>query len=416
MKKTRFIRVFCIIVAALLPSFFPSYACSEEDTLVLVGMKSGMNQANAVSAYNRSAYVADRIDGVWVIDYSDPSEPASLTHYPEITNDIEIRDALAYLVGDCLSINRIMDPLQPETLGFCCCYDNHLKMHLFDDLALTMLGTPTGECYMVLTDVSDPYHPEALSITPPDPYGTQWGGDAFKMGNYVLWADAAFLPEQGTYGGRIIVLDITDPGSPLSVTIDTCLRAQPHAIRIKDDYAYVAEGYGGRGLMVLNVSDPQNIDSAGCFPIAGGEAWNVHLQGNYAYVCAHFQPTFGPDRIYVLDISDPSSPTLMAAYDTPGPPQDVFVDEPYVLVVEPNSLLILEANFLDMSGDVNGDGKVDIGDVVIILNYLFRHGALPNSAIQADVNGDCEISLEDAIYLLNYLFKAGNPPEIGCAF
>lgn len=70
---------------------------------------------------------------------------------------------------------------------------------------------------------------------------------------------------------------------------------------------------------------------------------------------------------------------------------------------------------LESYGDVNGDGGVDLGDAVFLLNYLFKAGSAPSPLAVGDVNGDCNVDIGDAIYLLNYLFKAGPSPVAGCA-
>jgi len=162
---------------------------------------------------------------------------------------------------------------------------------------------------------------------------------------------------------------------------------------IKNEYAFVAEGPGGAGLMVLDISDPYNIDSVGCFPIPEGSPLNVYIKGKYAYVCAHVQPTLPLNRVYVLDISDPRSPSLVTYYNTPGDPKDVFVDEPYVIVADYTSLLVFKASFLRIPGDVNYDGKVDVGDVVFLINYLFRESTIPEPIESGDTNGDCLVDV-----------------------
>ncbi len=66
-------------------------------------------------------------------------------------------------------------------------------------------------------------------------------------------------------------------------------------------------------------------------------------------------------------------------------------------------------------GDANSDGTVDGGDVVFLINYLFRQGPAPDFPEQGDINGDCIIEAGDIVYLLNYLYRNGPPPPGGCA-
>jgi len=62
-------------------------------------------------------------------------------------------------------------------------------------------------------------------------------------------------------------------------------------------------------------------------------------------------------------------------------------------------------------GDVTGEGVIDIGDVVYILNYLFKNGTPPSPMASGDTNCDGIVDIGDIIYLLNYLFKNGDPPS-----
>ena len=65
-------------------------------------------------------------------------------------------------------------------------------------------------------------------------------------------------------------------------------------------------------------------------------------------------------------------------------------------------------------GDINGDYKVSISDIVFLIGYLFKGGSEPNPLCRADVNWDYKVSLSDIVYLINYLFKGGFPPWNAC--
>jgi hypothetical protein len=66
-------------------------------------------------------------------------------------------------------------------------------------------------------------------------------------------------------------------------------------------------------------------------------------------------------------------------------------------------------------GDANGDGTVDVADVVYLINYLFIEGLPPEPMAAGDANDDCVVDIADVVYLLNYLFLEGDPPKEGCA-
>ena len=64
-------------------------------------------------------------------------------------------------------------------------------------------------------------------------------------------------------------------------------------------------------------------------------------------------------------------------------------------------------------GDVNGDGLIDMNDVVYFVNWLFNGGPGPIVPANADPNGDCCVDVKDIIYLIDLIFKGG-PPAVTC--
>ena len=61
-------------------------------------------------------------------------------------------------------------------------------------------------------------------------------------------------------------------------------------------------------------------------------------------------------------------------------------------------------------GDVNADAAADVGDIVFLINYIFKGGIAPISMDAGDANGDGQVSVADAVYLVNFVFKSGPDP------
>jgi hypothetical protein len=74
-----------------------------------------------------------------------------------------------------------------------------------------------------------------------------------------------------------------------------------------------------------------------------------------------------------------------------------------------DTLSFLVRTFL-RSGDASGDGVVDPGDVVYLVNYLFRSGPVPDPYEAGDVNCDGVVGPADVVYLINYFFRGGPRP------
>jgi hypothetical protein len=61
-------------------------------------------------------------------------------------------------------------------------------------------------------------------------------------------------------------------------------------------------------------------------------------------------------------------------------------------------------------GDANGDGKIDVGDAVFLVTYVFRGGPAPDPIEMGDVNGDGVCNIGDSVYLVAYIFRGGPAP------
>ncbi len=64
-----------------------------------------------------------------------------------------------------------------------------------------------------------------------------------------------------------------------------------------------------------------------------------------------------------------------------------------------------------LNGDVNGDKVIDIGDVIYLINYLFKSGPTPTPLPAGDATCDGNVDVGDVVYLINYLFKGGPAPS-----
>jgi hypothetical protein len=62
-------------------------------------------------------------------------------------------------------------------------------------------------------------------------------------------------------------------------------------------------------------------------------------------------------------------------------------------------------------GDANADLAVNVGDVIYIINYVFKGAPAPTINEHGDANCDQMTNVADAVYLINYVFKSGTPPR-----
>jgi hypothetical protein len=66
-------------------------------------------------------------------------------------------------------------------------------------------------------------------------------------------------------------------------------------------------------------------------------------------------------------------------------------------------------------GDVNNNGIIDVGDVVYLVNYLYRNGPNPLPWwFAGDASCDKTVDVGDVVFLVNYLYRFGPAPCYPC--
>ncbi len=91
---------------------------------------------------------------------------------------------------------------------------------------------------------------------------------------------------------------------------------------------------------------------------------------------------------------------------------DTYYYFPVSVDTSGNIASFLEKNFkLEyLVGDVTMDGVIDVGDVVYLINYLFKNGIAPDPIQAGDANCNGIVNVGDVVYLITYLFKGGPAP------
>jgi hypothetical protein len=73
---------------------------------------------------------------------------------------------------------------------------------------------------------------------------------------------------------------------------------------------------------------------------------------------------------------------------------------------------VVEKDFV--CGDANGDGAVNVADLVWIINYVFTGGPPSDPDLAADASCNGRVNIGDAGYLMDYIFLGGDQPCANC--
>lgn len=204
---------------------------------------------------------------------------------------ITVRDGLAYIANglEGIRIVDISDPSAAVEVGTLNTPVNSFDVSVSGDVAY--IADARGGLQII--DISDPAAPLPLA-------SIETAGDAFAL----YLSDGVVYVAEGSSG--ILIVDVSDPSAPAVLgTIDT--PGDGLGVIVVNGIAYVADG--DEGLRIFDVSDPAAPVELGAF--GGGEipVLDVAISDGLAYVTSAF---FG---LHVVDISDPSNPVEVGALE-----------------------------------------------------------------------------------------------------
>jgi hypothetical protein len=173
----------------------------------------------------------------------------------------------------------------------------------------------SGEFGLAIADVTNPSSPVTLGGANPPFYG------------YRLAVNGT-LAAVSSSGMGLNVVDVSDPMSPQTVGF---LGGVMGAVGMGGQYAYVDNMVPGNpphdDLIVVNLSVPSSPTIVGrlTLPAAAG---TIKVVGGYAYLAT------GAAGLQVVDVSSPTAPRIVGVADTPGSATRVAVANGYAYVAD----------------------------------------------------------------------------------
>jgi len=318
-----------------------------------------------IKTYDHYMYVGTGASqGIQVVDIQDPPNAQLVYTWTGVTNSHNIfqADGHLYVVGaggDNIHVLDLSNPAQPVKVGGWNGEYIH-EVYVRGDYAY---GCGISSSTMYIIDISDKTNPTTV---------VSW--------NYLGSAHACWLTEDGNFlitademtGGHIKIWDISDFNNINMVSewmADDGFEESVHNVFVRDNYIYASHYV--LGLQVIDVSDPYNPVTAGYYDTYPGSA------GLYEGAWGAY-PFSESCNTYISDIS--------------------------------NGLFVV--NFSECTGetsgtkgDVNGDGVLDIFDVVKIVNFILGISPAPTEGQiwAADLNNDTVIDVFDIVLLVDII-------------
>jgi type II secretory pathway pseudopilin PulG len=133
------------------------------------------------------------------------------------------------------------------------------------------------------------------------------------------------------------------------------------AMHLSEDYIFVVTEEDDKELQVFDITNPANLDQIGEYDLPGDlDATDIYVQGNRAYIGVENNPS--GDELFILDISDPQTPSFLGGYEISSTIYSVSIIGPYAIIGTGDSneeLLVLDVSFpatINKAGGFDLDG------------------------------------------------------------
>jgi hypothetical protein len=226
----------------------------------------GLGNVRQLEVKDKTAYIASREDGLFIIDVSDAAKPNIISRFDavEFSTGVDVYGGLAILSCRHSGVHMvdISDLKVPRHVGI-------LKVGEVQSVDVSngyLYAGIWGTKEMVVCDIRNPYQPRIVTRIPVDGRGD----GIFVKGNYCYAATGHLargikkddLSDPAFGGGNgMEIYDISNPESPQFVSrikINRFINMfyDMWDVTVIENYAFLSHTYNG--VFVINVSDPKN--------------------------------------------------------------------------------------------------------------------------------------------------------------
>jgi hypothetical protein len=260
-----------------------------------------------------------------ILDVSDPNNPVELGSYDEIgyPDQLAVDNNLVYITDRFgpLQVIDVTDPANLEKIGEYVGSGETYDIEIVGEIAY-LADWNQG---LNILNISDPSNPELI-----DNFGIIGASPQLD-----IVGDLIYLSDHRNERTGLVVLNISNPANPFWV--DSYLPDDelwnPHVF---DDYIYCGnhELEGGE-LIILDTSDPSNVSEVGQFNF-GSIVNSVVVSNNIAFAAG------GMHGLDLIDVTDPSNPTLLIALNGVGIGRDLMVIEDMIYLAGDGFFYIIQ--------------------------------------------------------------------------
>jgi hypothetical protein len=259
--------------------------------------------------------------GMNVYDVSEPSSPQLVNSHGGSYSTLFVRDTLLFCSDaqpSYFAVLDISDPLSIRQVGNLNGYGGH---GLYVDDYFAYLSCTYDHQGLFVIDITNPANPQLRDSLNPE--GTE---------NY-----DSYVPAPLSYGylasmeGGLVTVDMHNANN-LSQAWEGYKADLSLGIAVDNGRAYIANLWVG--MHVVDVADPTRPVSLGVYDTSDSRGTNaVAARDSFAFL--GMSGAFGRRSLRVLDVNEPSNPTLVAEDSCYGWPQDFVLRDSFLYLAEP---------------------------------------------------------------------------------
>lgn len=188
------------------------------------------------------------------------------------------------------------------------------------------------------------------------------GRDVFTVGT-----TAYLVTDEDPGGSELFILNVSNPANPVLLG-SLNLNAQANGIFVSGNYAYIASSHNSQELQIVNILNPAAPILVGVYNApTGSNATDVWVSGDFAYLTTVNSTS---REFYKINVTNPSSPTLVAAVEIGGDVNGIHISGNYAYLataLNNQELVILDLTLSTpvIVGSYNAPGNSDGKDIFV---------------------------------------------------